>query len=373
MSTLRACLLSAGLAVLGVAGCYLVSGSLRKQVVDAFRDLSGGQTWDRAAHKRILSALIASQLRGADERSYWISFVEGLSVMPAGSAAERRESFSRAADDLPTEAETWFSSSSQLDFWYLRFLTSLGIEAERRSEFNQADLSAWRDLQKELKAQGLGTDPKQTAKWRKLLEKTLALFSRSPNLSEASNALNEALKFQQLPGGLREAFFTEPAHDVEADSSNLGHLLYSYSLESSSGEIGPINAIDKDHVNANIDVTSQVKQFVIKRPWLDDTLLDKYRQLLRINGEVFFGQGGHLHLVPTHIIVNSEPRYVVSLAVSDSERVKGWIRSGACCALTVRGERRFVDPNSVLLYGSVVTGMDSRLKPEIFAVVSRVR
>jgi hypothetical protein len=373
MSQLQSRVMSVIVTVVGLAGCYLALGSLRQQVADTFIELRGGQVWDRAAHRKILSSLISSQIRGTDERSYWISFVEGLSELPAGSAAERRESFSRAAGDLPTEAETWFSSSSQLDFWYLRFLTALGSEAEQRSEFNEAELNAWRELQIQLKKQNQGTDPKQTTRWHKLLEKAVTLFSRPPSLTEASNALNQALKMQQMPGGLREAFFTEPPHDLEADSSNLGQMLYSYSFDTSAGEVGPVNAIDTDHIDGNVDVSSQIRQFVIKRPWLDDTLLDKYQKLTKINGEAFFGGGSHLHLVPSHIILRSEPRYVVSFGASDTQRMETWIRTGSCCAVTVHGERRYLDPNSVLLYGTVVTGMDSRLRPEIFAVVSRIR
>lgn len=373
MTKVQSRLFSALLAIFGLAGCYLVSGALRRQVVDTVVDATGGQPWDRAAHKRILSALISSQLKGADERSYWISFVEGLSELPVGSPAERGESFSRVANELPTETDTWFSSSSQLDFWYLRFVTALGSEAERRNEFDQAELAAWRQLQDQMKAQGVATDFRQAARWRNLLGRAATLFSRSPSLAEASNALNEALKMQQLPGGLGGAFFTEPAHDIESDPSNLGRMLYSYSLASSSGQIGPINAFDTNHLDANIDVTSQIRQFVIKRPWLDDRLLEKYHNLTSINGEHFFGSGGRLHLVPSHIIVRSEPRYVALLSASDIERVTTWIRTGVCCALAYHGERRFLQPNTVLLYGAIVTGTDSRLRPELFAVVSRVR
>lgn len=360
-------------ALLGVLASYLASRALRQQVVDTFVELKTGQEWDRAAHRRMLSALLRSHVKGSDEHSYWISFVEGLSVMPAATVAGRRDSFSRAAIAIPTASDTWFPSSSRLDFWYLRFLTDIGTEAERRSEFNSAELNAWHELQRDLKAQGIESVQVKTAKWQQPLLKAAALFRRAPSLGEASTAIDKALNIQLMTGDLAQAFYTDPAYDLETASPALGSMLYSYSTETTSGFVSAIQPESKELVSATIDVTNDVRLFVINRPWLDDTLLDRYVNYGNLGGERFFGAGGHLHLVPTHIIVRSEPRYMITISSAGMQSVAGWIRASSCCTLQLHGVQRYIDPSSVILYGTLLSGNDSRLKPEVFAIVSRVR
>lgn len=359
--------------VVGLLACYLASGDLRRHVTATVADMRGGQPWERATHKRILGQILASQMKGYGEEGYWISFVEGLSVMPAGTAAERRDTFSRAATDLPTKSDTWFPSSAQLDFWYLRFLTSLGEDAERRRDFDKDASATWQAVKEDLRRQGIGVNQGTERQWSNLLDKTAKLFARTPQLNEISAALNTALLFKSMNGSLRDALYTDPAHDLETATANLGSILYSYSATSSPGQVFSNDQRKSNSIDVQIETTYEIREFTIKRPWLDDTLLDRYRKSTRLNGEQFFGEGGRLHLVPTHVIVRSEPIYVIPIDPTNRGTIVKLMEASQCCTLKVAGQPRQIDSSSAVLYPSALVGRDAALRPELFAVISRIR
>ena len=368
---MKAFVIGLALAVVGGLLCIRISSPLRAHTSLLLRDLGGGQPWERSTQKQIIAPIILSQLKGSGAGRHWVHFVEGFHHLGANTPAERVESFGQIAGAIPEQTEEWLPSGGDLSKSYLYFLSAVKQDSEMRRTITESELRGWQAAQEIFGINGLETQThSRDRRWGEIRDAALVWFRRSPTLT--ASALS-AVKILEAGPGFRDAFSTEPQHDVEIKDNQLGQTIYTSSVGSCDGKVNALGETGAESIDGVVETTLEVREFTIKRPWMDESLLDRYANSPSIAGQRFFGEGGSLHLIASHVIVLSEPYYVVRTNRQNEAKVRGLIEAGRCCSFTCGNVTKSGEPNSAVLSSGRLVARDALLRPEVFAVVSRVR
>lgn len=364
----------AALTVLGLVTIYLLSTPTRRHLGLIAHALRGDQQWDEEARRRILSSLVLSQLSGGDEGRWWLHHLDGLSRLPVDSVKDRHDSIVRLASTLPERSAEWLPGPDDVGNSYERFLRALIGEELKRADLSAAETKAFVEYQ-QMSHSNLPRDPNRPtrveAQQDKSIQTVLRSLSRSHSPGEAAKALQAFLPFKQFPGGLREAVYSEPGYDEEVDYEKLGTLAYAHQTLECDGSVQRLGSPGPSAQNAHIQVLTEVREYTIKRPWLNEALLEEYRSTF-IPGEHFFGEGGSLHLLPTEVLLTLGPRYVVSLTPGSEQQLRPWIDEGQCCTVQCNGKTATLNTSRVFIDNHRLTGVDASARAESFALISRV-
>jgi hypothetical protein len=357
------------IASFALVAVYFASAPARIHLSLVTHSLRGEQQWDDAASRSVLSGLILSQLSGGEEDRWWLHRLDGLSRLPFDSIDDRHDSLVRLAANAPERTSEWFPSPNDIGNSYERFLRAMVGAEQKQADLSVAEERAFLAYQRwsnEAQVGNSSISPKD----HQAIQGVLRLLRKSPNPGEAAKALLAFLPFKMYPGGLKEAVYTEPAYDEEVDYEKLGTLIVTHRIAECDGSLIHLGSSDTPEA-VHLQVLTEVREYTIRRKWLNEALLEEYRSH-PISGEQFFGPGGSLNLLPTDVLVTIGPRYVAALTKDNERRLRPWIDEGKCCELVCNGRHAQLNSSKVFIDDHRLAGLDSSARVDSFGVISRV-
>lgn len=356
-----------------IVAIYLASAPTRYHLALIAHALRGDQQWDEEANRRVLSTLVLSQLSGGDESRWWLHHLDGLSRLPFDSVKDRHDSIVRLASNIPERSSEWLPGPDEVGNAYERFLRALIGQEQKHADLSAAETKAFIKYQQMSYASRPRDSQSPTlgdSKDYQSAQTVLRLLRRSENPGEAAKALLAFLPFKLFPGGLREAAYSEPGYDEEVDYEKLGTLVFAHRTAECDGSFQRLGSSGQNIESVHIQVLAEVREYTLKRPWLNEALLEEHKSAA-IPGEQFFGNGGSLHLLPTQVLITIGPRYVASLNPDSEKRLRPWINEGQCCEVLCDGKKARLNAARVFIDNHRLAGLDSSARADSFALISR--